>query len=777
MDDPIPTNTTSSSDSKSDDNAENNIRSNEPIATWTYCLNCKKVVTPLTFLSEDTWKFSFGKFLEVFFYNKTVHLNSPEHKCSCTMQSASTLYFGCGRLAARFTYERICPHGVYLRRYLPFDDDFHKKFTVLELNEIMVSSKDLFEKFHKQIEQTAKDTRQLFGSPAKPEHLQTLLSQLNEIDREVIRASGILKERIVSVTNKYNAYNQGTVSSYVEGGKSSAQEAFAYFPWHSRRYLFMLASAWNERLSTIGQALIAMKKLAEASQKVSSSGRGDVTMVQNPIADSDFEDVKDAMKRLKQLREFYSSNLNISEISTQTSHLRSDRRRNVDDNDDLDEEFSNEATSSRDNLTYNFSEEIDADVLASRQRFSKHGDSGQRKSGRKSPSSQRVKPPRRRSSSHSRPLRDSSHSASKRSRSQSPSQIQNKSKSVTAGGAVKSALTRLFNRASKEHDPHIVDLGVIGLGRPKMEAGVGGVVIPVYDDQPSTIIAHSLASADYASQFRRYAKAEMKGSDDSRRRNKSDRDSTTIEDYFAGSNGSESSHKARSPGHSSRRSQRRSNSNQPSSVKGIEKRMLVRNKTHIKHTFRDYDEKDSQVAKFVCTTFWSTQFQAVRSAFLKESSGDSTQPVSYNNSTFGTNIIEKNYVKSLSASLNWAVSGGKSGASFSKTSDERFIVKCISRTELQMFLDCAPAYFEYLSKAFFHGLPSMLAKIVGVYQIGYHNRVTGTRTMDQVAVMQVNVFHIFSPKFYLLFQSTNVTNFFYTFYTEHLLWTDYIACL
>ena len=102
--------------------------------------------------------------------------------------------------------------------------------------------------------------------------------------------------------------------------------------------------------------------------------------------------------------------------------------------------------------------------------------------------------------------------------------------------------------------------------------------------------------------------------------------------------------------------------------------MLGRNKTHIKHTFRDYDEKDTHVAKFQCTTFWATQFQAVRQAFLRESSNDYVQNVSYHNSTSGTNTIEKNYVKSLSASLDWAVSGGKSGASFSKTSDERFIV-------------------------------------------------------------------------------------------------------
>ena len=105
--------------------------------------------------------------------------------------------------------------------------------------------------------------------------------------------------------------------------------------------------------------------------------------------------------------------------------------------------------------------------------------------------------------------------------------------------------------------------------------------------------------------------------------------------------------------------------------------------------------------------------------------GASTPPTGFD--------IEKSYIRSLATSFAWAASGGKSGASFSRTSDNRFVIKCISRTELQMFLDCAPAYFEYLSKAFFHGLPTVLCKIVGVYQIGYHNRVTGKRTMEQVA--------------------------------------------
>ena len=66
--------------------------------------------------------------------------------------------------------------------------------------------------------------------------------------------------------------------------------------------------------------------------------------------------------------------------------------------------------------------------------------------------------------------------------------------------------------------------------------------------------------------------------------------------------------------------------------------------------------------------------------------------------------VEKYYVQSLATAYSWDASGGKSGASFARTLDDRFVIKCISRTELQMFLDCAPAYFEYLSKAFFHGL-------------------------------------------------------------------------
>lgn len=39
--------------------------------------------------------------------------------------------------------------------------------------------------------------------------------------------------------------------------------------------------------------------------------------------------------------------------------------------------------------------------------------------------------------------------------------------------------------------------------------------------------------------------------------------------------------------------------------------------------------------------------------------------------------------------------------------DDRFIIKEISRLEMDALLVFAPAYFDYMSKAFFHGVSSI----------------------------------------------------------------------
>lgn len=64
-------------------------------------------------------------------------------------------------------------------------------------------------------------------------------------------------------------------------------------------------------------------------------------------------------------------------------------------------------------------------------------------------------------------------------------------------------------------------------------------------------------------------------------------------------------------------------------------------------------------------------------------------------------------IESLCRSMRYNASGGKSGSAFAKTLDGRFILKYCQRIELKSFLEIAPAYFDYMSKSLFHGLPSV----------------------------------------------------------------------
>lgn len=78
-----------------------------------------------------------------------------------------------------------------------------------------------------------------------------------------------------------------------------------------------------------------------------------------------------------------------------------------------------------------------------------------------------------------------------------------------------------------------------------------------------------------------------------------------------------------------------------------------------------------------------------------------------------------------------------------------------------MFNEFAPAYFEYMAKAYYHNLPTVLCKILGissfnamkfkfvfdlkiycsgVYTVRYHNKETGKRVVENVVTME-NIFY------------------------------------
>ncbi|KAM9851258.1 1-phosphatidylinositol 3-phosphate 5-kinase [Aulostomus maculatus] len=135
---------------------------------------------------------------------------------------------------------------------------------------------------------------------------------------------------------------------------------------------------------------------------------------------------------------------------------------------------------------------------------------------------------------------------------------------------------------------------------------------------------------------------------------------------------------------------------------------------HIELQFSDAN------AKFYCRIYYADEFQKMREEIMEST--------------------EEDFIRSLSHCVNWQARGGKSGAVFYATEDDRFILKQMPRLEVQSFLDFAPHYFTYITGAVQQKRPTALAKILGVYRIGYKNSQNNTEKKLDLLVME-NLFY------------------------------------
>ncbi|KAL5553392.1 hypothetical protein UlMin_040793 [Ulmus minor] len=97
---------------------------------------------------------------------------------------------------------------------------------------------------------------------------------------------------------------------------------------------------------------------------------------------------------------------------------------------------------------------------------------------------------------------------------------------------------------------------------------------------------------------------------------------------------------------------------------------------------------------------------------------------------------EVDFVRSLSRCKRWSAQGGKSNVYFAKSLDERFIIKQVTKTELESFEEFAPEYFKYLTDSLSSGSPTCLAKILGIYQVTVKNLKGGKETRMELMVME-----------------------------------------
>lgn len=133
---------------------------------------------------------------------------------------------------------------------------------------------------------------------------------------------------------------------------------------------------------------------------------------------------------------------------------------------------------------------------------------------------------------------------------------------------------------------------------------------------------------------------------------------------------------------------------------------------HLKYQFNDGDTNLS------CKIFYSEQFEAFRKACA----------------------VDESFIQSLSRCVKWNSKGGKSGSNFLKTLDNRYILKELSKSELESFVSIAPFYFRYISQSTFNNLTTAIAKIFGFYQVEIKNSSTGKTFRMDFLIME-NLFY------------------------------------
>ncbi|GME61811.1 Zinc finger FYVE-type protein [Neofusicoccum parvum] len=98
------------------------------------------------------------------------------------------------------------------------------------------------------------------------------------------------------------------------------------------------------------------------------------------------------------------------------------------------------------------------------------------------------------------------------------------------------------------------------------------------------------------------------------------------------------------------------------------------------------------------------------------------------------------FVESMSRCLKWDSKGGKTKSLFLKTLDDRFVLKSLSQIEVSAFLKFAPDYFSFIHQNLFSSLPSVIAKMFGLFQVTIKNPASG-RDFDCFMLVMENLFY------------------------------------
>jgi 1-phosphatidylinositol-3-phosphate 5-kinase len=203
-------------------------------------------------------------------------------------------------------------------------------------------------------------------------------------------------------------------------------------------------------------------------------------------------------------------------------------------------------------------------------------------------------------------------------------------------------------------------------------------LVSIYDDEPTSIIAYAINSPEHQSHL--FDKIEKPKENEHRQK---DNEKTVLDnDWVRQSVDGRIEHLTVK--HVNTLSSNGTAQDDP---------MLYTKAMHVKVVFTD--ETSQAKAKYTVTCYYAKQFDGLRKRCCPR----------------------EDFIRSLCRCKKWGAQGGKSNVFFAKTADDRFVVKQVTKTELDSFITFAPAYFKYISDALITGSPTCLAKILGIYQV------------------------------------------------------------
>uniref|UniRef100_A0A1J3DVW4 1-phosphatidylinositol-3-phosphate 5-kinase n=1 Tax=Noccaea caerulescens TaxID=107243 RepID=A0A1J3DVW4_NOCCA len=234
------------------------------------------------------------------------------------------------------------------------------------------------------------------------------------------------------------------------------------------------------------------------------------------------------------------------------------------------------------------------------------------------------------------------------------------------------------------------------------QRGLNDIVIPVYDDDPASVVSYALNSKEYKEWVVNRGIASSSSSSNLSNRESEQQPPTFSSWRSLGAMDVDYIHHAV---YGSSQDDKKS--------------------PHLTISFTDRASSSSSAAnddrkvKFSVTCYFATQFDTLRKTCCPS---------------------EVDFVRSLSRCQRWCAQGGKSNVYFAKSLDERFIIKQVVKTELDSFEDFAPEYFKYMKESLCSGSPTCLAKILGIYQVSIKHSKGGKETKMDLMVME-NLFY------------------------------------